>query len=40
MFCLVRTKFEGKPQQGITFLLLEMDAPGSRCSRSSPGRRP
>jgi len=28
MFCLVRTKFEGKPQQGITFLLLEMDAPG------------
>ena len=28
MFCLVRTRFEGKPQQGITFLLLEMDAPG------------
>ena len=28
MFCLVRTMREGKPQQGITFLLLEMDAPG------------
>jgi alkylation response protein AidB-like acyl-CoA dehydrogenase len=24
MFCLVRTRFEGKPQQGITFLLLEV----------------
>jgi alkylation response protein AidB-like acyl-CoA dehydrogenase len=28
MFCLVRTRFEGKPQAGITFLLLEMDTPG------------
>jgi len=28
MFCLVRTKFDGKPQQGITFLLLEMNTPG------------
>lgn len=28
MFCLVRTDSEGKPQQGITFLLLEMDVPG------------
>jgi acyl-CoA dehydrogenase len=28
MFCLVRTSSEGKPQQGITFLLLEMDTPG------------
>jgi acyl-CoA dehydrogenase len=28
MFCLVRTATEGKPQQGITFLLLEMDTPG------------
>jgi alkylation response protein AidB-like acyl-CoA dehydrogenase len=28
MFCLVRTRFDGKPQQGITFLLLDMDIPG------------
>jgi acyl-CoA dehydrogenase len=28
MFCLVRTKFDGKPQAGITFLLLEMNTPG------------
>ncbi|WP_304186663.1 acyl-CoA dehydrogenase family protein [Phenylobacterium aquaticum] len=28
MFCLVRTLTEGKPQAGITFLLLEMDTPG------------
>ena len=28
MFCLVRTRAEGKPQAGITFLLLEMDSPG------------
>ena len=28
MFCLVRTNFDGKPQQGITFLLLEMKTPG------------
>ncbi len=28
MFCLVRTRSEGKPQQGITFLLLEMKTPG------------
>lgn len=28
MFCLVRTRFDGKPQQGITFLLLEMKTPG------------
>lgn len=28
MFCLVRTSRDGKPQQGITFLLLEMDIPG------------
>ncbi|MBI1406204.1 MAG: acyl-CoA dehydrogenase [Caulobacter sp.] len=28
MFCLVRTNFEGKPQSGITFLLLEMTTPG------------
>lgn len=28
MFCLVRTRTEGKPQQGITFVLLEMNTPG------------
>ena len=28
MFCLVRTSTEGKPQNGITFLLLRMDPPG------------
>src|SRR6201991_2822528 len=28
MFCLVRTRNEGKPQAGITFLLLDMATPG------------
>lgn len=28
MFCLVRTRFDGKPQAGITFLLLDMRSPG------------
>jgi acyl-CoA dehydrogenase len=28
IFCLVRTSTEGKPQQGISFLLAEMDTPG------------
>ena len=28
MFCLIRTSTEGKSQQGITFLLLEMNTPG------------
>jgi alkylation response protein AidB-like acyl-CoA dehydrogenase len=28
MFCLVRTNERGKAQQGITFLLLDMDTPG------------
>jgi alkylation response protein AidB-like acyl-CoA dehydrogenase len=29
-FCLVRTSTEGKPQQGISFLLMDMDTPGLR----------
>ncbi len=28
MFCLVRTADDGKPQAGITFVLLDMDTPG------------
>src|SRR4029077_2895385 len=28
MFILVRTRFEGKPQAGITFLLIDMKSPG------------
>jgi acyl-CoA dehydrogenase len=28
MFCLVRTDRSGKPQQGISFLLLDLDLPG------------
>jgi alkylation response protein AidB-like acyl-CoA dehydrogenase len=28
MFCLVRTRSDGKPQAGITFLLLDMASPG------------
>ena len=28
MFCLVRTSHEGKPQQGISFLLIDMKSPG------------
>jgi alkylation response protein AidB-like acyl-CoA dehydrogenase len=28
IFCLVRTSTEGKPQQGISFLLFDMDLPG------------
>ena len=30
IFCLVRTKIDGRPQQGISFLLIRMDAPGIR----------
>lgn len=28
IFCLVRTGSDGKPQQGISFLLVDMDSPG------------
>lgn len=28
IFCLVRTSTEGKPQQGISFLLIDLDTPG------------
>src|SRR3984893_9255865 len=30
IFCLVRTRAEGKPQAGISFLLIEMSTPGVR----------
>jgi alkylation response protein AidB-like acyl-CoA dehydrogenase len=30
IFCLVRTSTEGRPQQGISFLLIEMSTPGIR----------
>jgi len=30
IFCLVRTRAEGKPQQGISFLLIDMKTPGLR----------
>ncbi len=30
MFCLVRTGSEGRPQQGISFLLIDMRSPGVR----------
>jgi len=28
IFCLVRTKSEGKPQEGISFILVDLDTPG------------
>ncbi len=28
IFCLVRTKADGKPQEGISFLLVDLDTPG------------
>jgi alkylation response protein AidB-like acyl-CoA dehydrogenase len=31
MFALVRTSNEGKPRDGISFVLIPMDAPGIRC---------
>ncbi len=31
IFCLVRTSNEGKPQSGISFLLMDMDLPGISC---------
>jgi alkylation response protein AidB-like acyl-CoA dehydrogenase len=31
IFCLVRTSAQGKPQAGISFLLMDMDAPGVTC---------
>lgn len=30
MFCLVRTRAEGKPQEGISFVLIDMKSPGVR----------
>lgn len=28
IFCLVRTRFDGKPQEGISFVLVDLDTPG------------
>ncbi|GAB5446806.1 acyl-CoA dehydrogenase family protein [Gymnodinialimonas sp.] len=28
IFCLVRTRFDGKPQAGISFILIDLDTPG------------
>ncbi|MGB3067681.1 MAG: acyl-CoA dehydrogenase family protein [Ottowia sp.] len=33
MFCLVRTRAGGKPQEGISFLLIDMRSPGVRVRR-------
>ena len=33
MFCLVRTSNEGKPQEGISFLLIDMNTPGIEVSQ-------
>jgi alkylation response protein AidB-like acyl-CoA dehydrogenase len=30
IFCLVRANIDGRPQQGISFLLIEMSSPGIR----------
>ena len=35
IFCLVRTSNEGKPQTGISFLLIDMKSPGVTVGRSS-----
>ena len=42
MFCLVRTSTEGKPQDGISFVLIDsMQTPGiTREADRDPGRRP
>ena len=41
MFCLVRTSTEGKPQDGITFVLIDdEDAGPQREADHHPGRRP
>src|SRR3546814_2637401 len=34
MFCLVRTDFDDKPQEGISFLLIDMKSPGITVRRS------
>jgi alkylation response protein AidB-like acyl-CoA dehydrogenase len=35
IFCLVRTSTEGKPQTGISFLLIDMKSPGVTCAPSN-----
>ena len=40
IFCLVRTSNEGKPQMGISFLLIDMKSPGvTRAPHRADGRR-
>ena len=35
IFCLVRTSTDGKPQEGISFLLIDMASPGVEVRPSS-----
>jgi alkylation response protein AidB-like acyl-CoA dehydrogenase len=39
IFCLVRTSTEGKPQTGISFLLIDMKSPGITVRPDHPARR-
>ncbi len=39
IFCLVRTSKEGKPQEGISFLLIDMDDAGHQGAPDRPARR-
>jgi alkylation response protein AidB-like acyl-CoA dehydrogenase len=39
IFCLVRTKTDGKPQEGISFLLIDLDTPGIEMRPDPTDRR-